>query len=196
MKAPFCSKALEAKACLCIRTAASLPAGAQDLPARSSLLPGDGAGRGSASSATKGRDSLPARGCPQGHPQPPDPPLPPRTHTGHPSVLREERSGAERRAGLAARPPGPGSAASSGAGRGGMRRAGPPGRGPAERVTNKANGDWSGGGPAPRAAARGGRERGGKPSTAWPAMEARGCFCPRSSPESWAPVRSARASQR
>lgn len=102
MKAPFCSKALEAKACLCIRTAASLPAGAQDLPARSSRLPGDGAGRGSASSATKGRDSLPARGCPQGHPQPPDPPLPPRTHTGHPSVLREERSGAESGAG---RPP-------------------------------------------------------------------------------------------
>lgn len=53
--------------------------------------------------------------------RPPAPPLPPRTHTGHPSVLRAEQNGG---AGLAARPPGPGSAASSGAGRGGKGRDG------------------------------------------------------------------------
>lgn len=141
----------------------------------------------------QGQGLAASSGLPRGSPAAPRP-SPPAPYSHRPSL--GARRGAERRAGLAARPPGPGSAASSGAGRGGMRRAGPPGRGPAERVTNKANGDWSGGGPAPRAADREGRERGGKPSTAWPAMEARGCFCPRSSPESWAPARSARASQR
>lgn len=135
-----------------------------------------GRGRGSARAARPPRAG--AR-CPPGaaprdtrspDPRPPGPPLPPRTHTGHPSVLRAVHSGG---AGLAARPPGPGSAASSGAERGGMGRAEPPGRGPAERVTNKENGDWSGGGPAPRAAASGGR---GEAQQGLAAMEAWSCL--------------------
>lgn len=53
------------------------------------------AGQRQRRSAAKGRGSLPARGCPEGLPQPR--PAAPRTHTGHPAVLRaRRRSGAGR----------------------------------------------------------------------------------------------------
>lgn len=128
-----------------------------------------GAGRGRAApapSATKSRGSLPP-----GTPAAPRPCCPVLT----PAIPRcwERRSGA-------GRPPGPGSAASSGregAGREGKGRAGqdPPAAAPPS--ASAARRAQIGAGPA-RPQSRGqGREAAGKPGWAWPAMEARQWFC-------------------
>lgn len=110
------------------------------------------AGRRQRSASSQGGD-LPQRGHPAALTPAAPPPSPPpkrprpslpRTHTGHSSAGCGEESGA---AGLADRPPGPGSAASGGGSEGKGR--GTPRRGPAARITNKAAADWRAGGARP-----------------------------------------------